>query len=107
MMPSTNHTPTQKTPAANRQCCAHFGDAEDEPEIHGGDDDGGKGQAAPAAGHQAEIPTRIVAGDDGADAERPQRGDAGIAAQAAPGKVICGDTVIGLLFGRHRAAASL
>ena len=69
----------------------HLGDAEDEAEIHDGNDDGGQCEAAPAAGKQAEIPAGIVAGDNRADAQRPQRSDTGVAAQAALVEVVLVD----------------
>ena len=93
--------------AGVRQRRAHLGDAEHQPEIHDGDHEGGKREAAPAAGQQAEVPARIMARDDGADAQRPQRGNAGIAAQSSFGEIIGGDLGVGILLVRHRVAISL
>ena len=62
---------------------AHLGDREGQAQIHDGDDDAGHQHAAPATGGKAEIPAREMAGDHRADAQRPERPDAGIALQAA------------------------
>ena len=57
----------------------HLGDTEDEAEIHDHDKESGHQHAAPAAGREPEIPTRIVTRDNGAYAERPKRPDARVA----------------------------
>ena len=90
-----------------RQGGAHLGDAEDQAEIHDGDHARGQRQAAPAAGQQAEVPAGIVAGDDGADPQGPQRGDAGIAAQAAAGEIVGGDLTVGIGLGSHVVTINL
>ena len=72
-----------------RQRRRHFGDAEDETQIHDGDDDARHQQAAPAAGGEAEVPPGEVAGDDRADAERPQRPHARITLQPSLLEVTC------------------
>ena len=81
--------------AGVRQRRRHLGEAEDQPEIHDRDDDRGDEQAAPAAGADAEVPAGEVTGDDGADAERPQRPDARVAPQSALLEVVLAGILVG------------
>ena len=66
--------------ARMRQRRRHFGEREGQPEIHDRNDDRREEHRAEAL-RQSEIPTGIMAGDDRADAERPERPDARITLQ--------------------------
>ena len=57
--------------AGVRQCGRHFGETVDETPVHRRDDEQRNEHRTPAIG-KAEVPTRIVTRDDGADSQRPQ-----------------------------------
>ena len=53
------------------------------------------GQAAEPTGAQAEVPAVELAGDDGADTERPQGPHAGVASESALLEVLLADLPVG------------
>ena len=76
--PRTQRTPREGVTAAGcGQGRGHLSHAEDQREVHAGDDDGGDRQAAEPALAQSEVPAGVVARDDVADAEAGQQQPSG------------------------------
>ena len=73
----------------------HFGDAEAEPDVHDGDDEGRDQQAPEAAGRQSEVPAKEVPRDNGAHPQRPQGADPGVTPQSPPLEIIRRDLGVG------------
>ncbi len=73
----------------------HFCDAETEPAVHDGDDEGRDQQPAKATRRQPEVPAEEVPRDNGAYPQRPQGADPGVAPKAPLFEIVRGDFGIG------------
>src|SRR5918996_1018375 len=73
----------------------HLGDAVTEAVVHDGDDHCRDHQASEACRRQAEVPAVVVAGDDGADAERPEHPHTGMPPEAPLLEVLLVHLLIG------------
>src|ERR671919_1902468 len=73
----------------------HLGDAVTEAVVHDGDENRRDDQAPEARRRQAEVPAVVVAGDDGADAERPEHPHTGMPPEAPLLEVLLVHLLIG------------
>ena len=97
----------EPAPRAHRRACErvraarvgerrrHLGDRVDEAVVHDRHERGRDEQAAEPAGAQAEVPAVVLAGDDGADTERPQGPDAGVSPQPSFLEVLLTHLLVG------------